>query len=75
MTHLPNAYLGPRRLLVAGGEAEVKFPGRGYRTRARFRYADEDGNLTFTDPRTGHARTVRPDAVGTIHHQPRLRPS
>lgn len=65
--------LGPRRVLEAGDEAEVHFPGkRKSYLRASFRYATGD-TLVFVKPTTGGLVGVTPDAVGTIHNDRKLR--
>lgn len=58
--------LGPRRTLRSGMEAWVLFPPRRTQRLATFLYADERGQLTFTDPKNGGRRTVTADAVGSI---------
>lgn len=73
MTRTDHFTIGPRRHLRAGDEATIALPGRKRNVRARFRYADEHGNLTFTDSRTGAARTVPADAVVRLHRASRLR--
>lgn len=61
-----------RTKLEPGVEATVRLPGRKSRVRARFKYADGDGNLVFVDPANGALRTIRPDAVHTIHRDRKL---
>jgi hypothetical protein len=63
---LDEVNLGPRRTLRSGMQAWVLFPGRRTKKLARFLYGDERGELTFTDPRNGGRRTVKPDAVKSI---------
>jgi hypothetical protein len=58
--------LGPRRTLRSGMQAWVLFPPRRTQRLATFLYADDRGQLTFTDPRNGGRRTVTADAVGSI---------
>jgi hypothetical protein len=58
--------LGPRRTLRSGMQAWVLFPPRRTQRLATFLYADDRGQLTFTDPKNGGRRTVTPDAVGSI---------
>lgn len=58
--------LGPRRTLRAGMQAWVLFPPRRTQRLATFLYADDRGQLTFTDPKNGGRRTVTADAVGSI---------
>jgi hypothetical protein len=71
---VPVAKLAPWRNLAAGDEADVQFAGRKRRTRATFVAASPAG-LTFRDPRTGALRYVKPDDVGTIHRNRKLRPA
>lgn len=73
MTHYDSYVLGPRRRLERGDEADVRFNGAKVRRRARFHHADEHGNLTFVDASRNAMRTVKPDAVGTIHRNSKLR--
>lgn len=68
-----TATIDGRLKLTAGREATVLLPGRTNRVRAKFLYADDHGNLVFVDPRNGGLRTVRPDAVRTVHTKPKLR--
>lgn len=72
---IPEFRLGPGRVLRAGVEAKIRVVGRKSLLRARFRYADIHGGLTFTDPRNGGQRTVRPEAVVTICRAAKLRGS
>lgn len=58
--------LGPRRTLRSGMQAWVLFPPRRTQRLATFLYADDRGQLTFTDPKNGGRRTVTADAVGSI---------
>lgn len=71
MKRSEQADLGPRRKLRRGDIASVKLPGRTTRVKAKFLYVDDDGNLTFADPRNGGLRTITPDAVGPIHRERR----
>lgn len=64
--------LGPYRVLNAGDEADVRFPGRKNRKRAVFKFATRD-TLVFMSPFTGGMVGVAPDAVGTIHEKRKLR--
>ncbi|MGE3449722.1 MAG: hypothetical protein AB7H92_19305 [Microbacteriaceae bacterium] len=73
MTRHTTYRLAPRRVLHTGDEARIRLPGRKNAVRARFQHADEHGNLTFTDPRTGGSRTVTADAVLSIHRTTKLR--
>lgn len=64
--------IAPYRNLVAGDEADVRFPGRKNRKRAKFMYATGD-TLVFISPFNGGFVGVTPDAVGTIHNAAKLR--
>lgn len=64
--------LGPYRLLEAGDEADVVFPGRVKRKRAKFMFATGD-TLVFASPINGGLVGVTPDKVGTIHRLNKLR--
>jgi hypothetical protein len=64
--------LGRARVLEAGDEAEVRFPGRVNRKRAKFMYATND-TLVFVSPFNGGLVGVAPEAVGTIHRDTKLR--
>lgn len=72
-TKIDEYRIEPGRVLRAGTEAKIRVAGRKSLLRATFRYADEFGGLTFTDPRNGAQRTVRPDAVITICRATKLR--
>lgn len=63
---------GHRHRLTPGAEATILLPTRKDGLRCVFRYADADGNLTFVDPRNGGLRTVRPEAVKTVHYKQKI---
>ena len=65
--------LAPGRVLRAGTEAKIRLPNRSTLVRARFLYADENGFLTFADPRNGGLRTISVDDVDTICRTSKLR--
>lgn len=74
-TKIEEFRLEPGRVLRSGTEAKIRVVGRKSLLRATFRYADEFGGLTFTDPRNGAQRTVRPEQVHTICRTSKLRGS
>ena len=49
------------REIEKGSWVHVKLPGR-WKFTAEVKRVHADGSIDVTDPKTGHARTVRPDA-------------